>query len=136
MKQPQLCYGEAMSGLPLLTMTKSRITGDKPSFSQDSKSLLDTLSTLCSFHSSNDLASFLFTNKFRDLVGTGEPWIVFEIGLYKDHTKTLEIIPVHDGITFADAAMTGAIQNHVAVVKSQSECDTILSNWYNWVMSG
>ena len=78
-----------MDDTPLLTMTKSRIVGEQPNISDESKALLDTLSSLCSFHSCEDLASFLFTDMFRNLVGAGEPWIIFEIGVYKDHTLSL-----------------------------------------------
>tara|TARA_B100000459_G_scaffold49278_1_gene26096 strand:+ start:2043 stop:2423 length:381 start_codon:yes stop_codon:yes gene_type:complete len=122
-----------MEDLPLLTMTKSRIVGEQPKLSDASTALLDTLSTLCSFHSCEDLASFLFTDMFRDLVGEVEPWIIFEIGVYKDHTKTIELIPVHDGITLADGAMTGGITDNITVVKSQAECSEILSFWLNYV---
>ncbi len=122
-----------MEDLPLLTMTKSRIVGEQPKLSDASTALLDTLSTLCSFHSCEDLASFLFTDMFRDLVGEGEPWIIFEIGVYKDHTKTIESIPVHDGITLADGAMTGGITDNITVAKSQAECSEILSFWLNYV---
>lgn len=125
-----------MEELPLLTMTKLRIIGELPDLSPKSQALLDTLSGLCSFHTTEDLASFLFTDMFRDLIGLGEPWIIFEIGVYKEHTKTIESIPVHDGITLADGAMTGGIEGNVAIAKSQSECDSILSNWHNHVING
>ena len=61
--------GDKMEDTPLLTMTKSRIVGEEPNISDESKALLDTLSSLCSFHSCEDLASFLFTDMFRNLVG-------------------------------------------------------------------
>ena len=125
-----------MEEMPLLTMTKSRIVGETPSLPPQSQTLLDTLSGLCSFHTTEDLASFLFTDMFRDLVGTGEPWIIFEIGVYKDHTKTIESIPVHDGITFADGAMTGGIPDNITIVKSEKECSLILLNWHNHVVNG
>ena len=125
-----------MEGNPLLTMTKSRIVGDQPNLLPKDQSLLDTLSGLCSFHSSEDLANFLFTDMFRSLVGVGEPWIIFEIGVYSDHVKTIELIPVHDGVTLADGAMTGAIENNVIVAKSEPDCNTFLSNWYNHVANG
>ena len=70
-----------MEELPLLTMTKSRIVGEVPDLSAKSQALLDTLSGLCSFHTIEDLASFLFTDMFRDLIGFGEPWIIFELSL-------------------------------------------------------
>ena len=122
--------------MPLLTMTKSRIVGDQPTLSPASEAFLNTLSGLCSFHSCDDLASFLFTEMFRDLVGGGEPWIVFEIGVYKEHTKILELIPVHDGVTLADAAMTGGVPDHVVIVKSEHDCSNTLSNWHNHVTNG
>lgn len=124
-----------MEDLPLLTMTKARIVAVQPDLSDESNNLLSTLTGLCSFHNCEDLASFLFTDMFRNLVGSGEPWIVFEIGVYKDHTLTIETIPVHDGITLADGSMSGGIPNHVFVVKSESECSRILSNWHNHVMN-
>ncbi|MCH1528070.1 MAG: hypothetical protein L7S49_07630, partial [Candidatus Poseidoniaceae archaeon] len=107
----------------------------QPDLGDESNNLLSTLTGLCSFHNCEDLASFLFTDMFRNLVGSGEPWIVFEIGVYKDHTLTIETIPVHDGITLADGSMSGGIPNHVFVAKSESECSTILSNWHNHVMN-
>jgi len=120
-----------MEDTPLLTMTKSRIIDEVPHLSGESQSLLNTLSGLCSFHSSDDLASFLFTDMFRNLVGISEPWLSFEIGVYRDHTKTIELIPARDGITLADGAMTGAIENNVVTVKSQLECASVLTNWHN-----
>ena len=125
-----------MEKSPLLTMTKSRVVSDKPSLSEESQALLDTLSGLCSFHTTEDLASFLFTDMFRNLVGAGEPWIIFEIGVYKDHTKTVECIPVHDAITLADGAMTGGIPDNVAILKSELDCSNTLSNWISHVTNG
>ena len=124
-----------MEDMPLLTMTKSRIVGIQPSLIPKSEALLDTLSSLCSFHTTEDLASFLFTEMFRELVGEGEPWIIFEIGVYRDHTKTLELIPVYDGMTLADGFMTGGIPDNMSIVKSESECSQALLNWHNHVMS-
>ena len=86
---------------PLLTMTKSRVIDNQPDLSPESLQLLETLSGLCSFHTTEDLASFLFTEMFRKLVGDDEPWVVFEIGVYLDHTKIVEVISVHAGITIA-----------------------------------
>ena len=124
-----------MEDMPLLTMTKSRIVGDQPSLLPKSKALLDTLTGLCSFHTTEDLASFLFTKMFKELVGEGEPWVIFEIGVYKDHTKTLELIPVHDGITLADGSLAGGIPGNISIVKSESDCSQALLNWHNHVMS-
>ena len=124
-----------MDESPLLTMTKSREIGIQPELSPESLHLLETLSGLCSFHTSEDLASFLFTEMFRKLVGNGEPWVVFEVGVYLDHTKTVEVIAVHDGITIADSSMSGLIPDHVVIVKNLEDCAEILQKWHDNVMN-
>ena len=122
-----------MSERPLLTLTKSRIIAQQPDLEPQSLGLLDTLSTLCSFYTCEDLASFLFSDIFRNVAGDDEPWIIFEIGIYAEHTKTVELIPVHDGVTIADGSMTGGIPNHVIVIKSEQDCSDILATWYNHI---
>ena len=120
---------------PLLTMTKSRIVSEMPELNDEMVALLDTLSGLCAFHTSKDLASFLFSEKFRLLVGEGEPWIVFEIGIYLDHLKTVEAIPVHDGITIADTNLTGSIPNNIQVSHNENEISKLLTNWHDSIMA-
>ena len=124
-----------MDETPILTMSKSDFIENKPDLEPQSEALLETLSGLCSFHSAEDLSSLLFTDMFGLLVGDSNPWIKFEVGLYKDHTKTIEIIPIKGSITIADAAMSGGIPNNVVTSKSEEECATILQNWYNCVMT-
>ncbi|MBT3657159.1 MAG: hypothetical protein HN874_01330 [Euryarchaeota archaeon] len=124
-----------MDESPLLTMTKSRVIDNQPELSPESLHLLEMLSGLCSFHTSEDLASFLFTEMFRKLVGNGEPWVVFEVGVYLDHTKLVEIIAVHDGITIADSSMSGLIPDNVVIVKNQENCAEILQKWHDNVMN-
>ena len=124
-----------MDESPLLTMTKSREIDNQPELSPESLHLLETLSGLCSFHTSEDLASFLFTEMFRKLVGSDEPWVVFEVGVYLDHTKTVEVIAVHDGITIADSSMSGLIPDHVVIVKNLEDCAEILQKWHDNVMN-
>ena len=124
-----------MSERPLLTMTKSRIIAQQPDLEPQSLGLLDTLSTLCSFYTCEDLASFLFSDIFRNVAGDDEPWIIFEIGIYAEHMKTVELIPVHDGVTIADGSMTGGIPNHVIVIKSEQDCSDTLATWYNHIMN-
>ena len=124
-----------MKESPVLTMTKSRVIDEQPELTPESAQLLDTLSGLCSFHTCEDLTSFLFTEMFRNLVGRGEPWVVFEIGIYLDHTKTVEAISVHDGITIADSSMSGRIPDNVAIAKNQEDCTEILQKWHDCVMN-
>jgi len=129
----QVC--DIMDEMPLLTMSKSGFIDSKPELESQSEKLLETLSGLCSFHSAEDLSSLLFTDMFGLLVGESTPWIKFEVGLYKDHTKTIEIIPVKGSITIADAAISGGIPNNVVTSKNEQECASILQNWYNCVMT-
>lgn len=124
-----------MDDSPLLTMTKSSLVDIQPELTSDSENLLSTLSGLCSFHTSQDLASFLFTEMFKTLVGNNSAWITFEIGVYKDHTKTVELTPVGGSITIADGSMSGCIPNNTITAKTETECAAILQNWYNCVMN-
>ena len=124
-----------MDESPLLTMTKSREIDSQPELSLESLHLLETLSGLCSFHTCEDLASFLFTEMFRKLVGDSEPWVVFEVGVYLDHTKIVEVIAVHDGITIADPSISGLIPNHVVIVKNLEDCAETLQKWHDNVMN-
>jgi len=120
---------------PLLTMTKSRIVGEIPEMNDDMTALMDMLSGLCAFYTSSDLASFLFSEKFRMLVGEGESWIVFEIGIYRDHLKTIEVTPVQDGITIADTNQTGGIPNNIHVSHSENEILELLTTWHYSIMT-
>ena len=114
---------------PLLTMTRSRLVDEIPPLNEKSNALFETLCTLCSFHTSADLASFLFTEMFRELVNFDEIWIVFEIGLYHDHTKTIEAIPTNEGIKFADASMKNIFPNNIIEVKTEIDCERAIQSW-------
>ena len=85
---------------PLLTLCKSRIIdGVSPVLGDKSQALMETLSSLCSFYNATDLAEFLFSEMFDSLVGNDEPWIVFELGIFRDHKKMIEVIAVKGNIT-------------------------------------
>ena len=66
---------------PMFTMVKSQTLGEPPAaLSEKSQGLLETLSMLCSFHTAEDLASFLYSPMFVELAQQGEVWLGFEIG--------------------------------------------------------
>lgn len=89
--------------LPLLTMVKSREIDEAPSgLSDDSFSLLNTLNSLCSFYSVDDFINFIFSDKFKDLVNYPNPWVVFEIGMYLDHQKNMQLIASKNKILLVD----------------------------------
>ena len=115
--------------MPLLTMTKSRVIDEIPELSEKSTALLHTLSSLCSFHTCEDLASFLFSDMFRELVSAPHPWVIFEIGIYKNHSIVIEAIPIDGGIKLADSSMKGLIPGNVSDISSELECSQILNHW-------
>ena len=89
--------------LPLLTMVKSKEIDDLPvDLSESLLALRNTLSTLCSFYSVEDFIDFLFSDSFQNLINYESPWIVFEVGLYLDHNKNMQLIPMRDKIILVD----------------------------------
>ena len=89
--------------LPLLTMVKSREIDDVPEdLSNDSFDLLNTLNSLCAFYSVDDFINFIFSDKFKNLVSNPTPWIVFEIGMYLDHKKNMQLIASKNKIILVD----------------------------------
>ena len=89
--------------LPLLTMVKSKEIDDLPGdLSESLLALRNTLSTLCSFYSVEDFIDFLFSDGFQNLTNYDDPWIVFEVGIYLDHTKNMQLIPMKGKIILID----------------------------------
>ena len=121
-----------MDGMPLLTMTKSRYVDDLPEGVDENHPLIQTLSGLCSFHTASDLASFLFSNQLQAMMDD-DPWIVFEMGVYKDHTKTVEVIPVRGSITIADTHFTGAFKDNVGSFSDEEGLANALQQWHDLV---
>jgi len=121
---------------PMFTMVKSQTLGEAPeSLSEKSQGLLDTLSMLCSFHNAEDLASFLYSPMFVELAQQGEVWVGFEIGLYVDHAKTLDLIPSEKDILFADNASTGVFEGNLHHCVDEKDAVLRLNQWYSVVHS-
>ena len=119
---------------PLLTVVKSRMVDDaNPPLEPAEQALLDTLSMLCSFHTTEDLASFLCSPMFQGLVGNRPPFVVFEIGVYLDHTKTIELVASEDGIVLADASASGAFHGDIHTVKDEDDAAEQLAHWHRTV---
>jgi hypothetical protein len=119
---------------PLLTMVKLRtIDNVSHSLSDESRALLDTLTMLCSFKTAEDLASFLFSPMFALLIGEGGPWVVFEIGIYLDHTKTIELIPSKKEMLLADVQASGVFEGHVQTIQTEGEAVRMLAKWHTAV---
>jgi len=124
-----------MTDVPLLTMVKKQILAEKPPLSVDDEQLETTLCMLCSFYSLDDMMSFISSEKFRSLALRDEPWIGFEIGLYKDHTKTIEFIPSAKEYILADSLMSGVFENNLWNGVTTDELHQALLLWLNLSMS-
>ena len=121
---------------PRFTMVKSQTIGDIPeSLSEKSQGLLDTLSMLCSFYSAEDLASFLYSQMFAELTQQGDAWVSFEIGLYVDHTKTLDLIPSQKEMLVADSKSTGVFEGGLHRCANENDAVARLNQWYSIVHS-
>lgn len=99
--------------VPVITLVKKAEIAPRPSLSPEDLALENTLEMLCSFLSLEDFMSFLRSEMFRSYACREEVWLVLEIGLYHDHTKTLQLYPEAEQLAIADEAMTGALDGHV-----------------------
>ena len=124
-----------MTKLPLLTMTKSRLLSEIPELNRESIVLLDTLSGLCSFYSVSDLASFLFSKKFCDLVEHKDPWIMFEIGVYINHNLTLDLIPDDGKLILIDSQGNRGLNSDSVEIISEVNFTDVMTNWLERVIN-
>lgn len=115
--------------LPLLTLVKQRVIGEAGELPPQCAALDQTLSMLCSFFSIEDFLHFLNSPLFVQFARHQEPWVVFEIGLYADHTKILELIPEQVHLAIADAAMTGCFEGNVWTGQADDEFAQHLKKW-------
>jgi len=118
----------------MFTMTLSRQIEEAPvDLSQASSNLLNTIKTLCSFYTSEDLAHFVFSEPFSELARTDSPWLVFELGLYQDHTKIIELIPTKQEITIADSSCSGAFVENVEKTNDRNDFSSLIKKWFELV---
>ena len=115
--------------VPLITLVKREEIAERPSLSEEDLSLENTLSMLCSFLTLEDFISFLSTPMFASYAQRDEPWVVFEIGLYQNHTKTLQLYPEPNPLTVTDAAATGVLQQNVWNGQADAELIGLLRSW-------
>jgi hypothetical protein len=119
---------------PLLTLCKSTIIDGVPEWvDEKSLALMETLSSLCSFYNANDLVAFLFSEMFDSLVGNDEPWIIFELGIFRDHKKMIEVIAVKGNITLADSQSSGVFENDIVACSTSVEAELAIMRWHDSV---
>ena len=113
--------------LPLLTLVIKSIDSDRfDGLNEDNKSLVNTLSMLCSFMSIDDFVSFIYSPKFVNLINT-EITVKFEIGLYTQHEIILEMIVENNLITLTDSRNQNYLQ--VAECSSKEDLFSSLNTW-------
>ena len=113
--------------LPLLTLVIKSIDADRlDGLNEDNKSLVNTLSMLCSFMSIDDFVSFIYSPKFVNLVNTEIP-VKFEIGLYTQHEIIMEMIVENNLITLTDSRNQNYLQ--VAECSSKEDLFSSLNTW-------
>ena len=113
--------------LPLLTLVIKSIDADRfDGLNEDNKSLVNTLSMLCSFMSIDDFVSFIYSPKFVNLINTEIP-VEFEIGLYTQHEIILDMIVENNLITLTDSRHQNYLQ--VAECSSKEDLFSSLNTW-------
>ena len=120
---------------PVITLVKKGEIGLRPPLSSESEALERTLSMLCSFLSIKDFISFLASSGFKAYAQHEEGWLVLEIGVYQDHTKTLQLYPQAHELVIADDAMTGAFDDHVWRGEADVSMTDALQKWMILVTS-
>ncbi len=114
---------------PLITLVKKGEIAPRPHLTPEDLALEQTLTMLCSFLSIEDFTSFLKSKAFSSYAQHEETWLVMEVGLYHDHTKTLQLYPEEGCLTLADEAMTGAFADHVWKGQADEGFISALSHW-------
>ena len=98
------------------------------------KSLLDTLSMLCSFLSVKDFCSFIFSDKFSNLTKYDLD-LVFEIGLYANHELTLELSLNKGKMRIDDLIDQGCFHNNSFEFSISEELEIGINNWLTCIFN-
>ena len=123
------------SGIPLITLViKSQNNDGLDLLADNEKSLLDTLSMLCSFLSVKDFCSFIFSDKFSNLTKYDLD-LVFEIGLYANHELTLELNLSKEKMRIDDLIGQGCFDNNSFEFSMSEELEIGINNWLTCIFN-
>ena len=123
------------SGIPLITLViKSQNNDGLDLLADNEKSLLDTLSMLCSFLSVKDFCSFIFSDKFSNLIKYDLD-LVFEIGLYANHELTLELSLNKGKMRIDDLIDQGCFDNNSFEFSISEELEIGINNWLTCIFN-
>ena len=117
------------SQLPLITLVIKSKKGDlTDSLTDSERSLLDTLSMLCSFLSVKDFCSFVFSEKLSSLLNH-DLELVCEIGLYTNHEITLELSLTKERMRIDDLIGQGCFDNNSIEFSVFEELEIGINLW-------
>ena len=119
--------------MPLFGWVKRSEMAPMPLLTPESLALEQTLTLLCSILSLDDFISFLSSPMFQNYAQHEEMWVALEIGLYMDHTKTLQLYPEQHSLTIADDAMTGAFEESIWKGQAGDALVAALGRWIDVV---
>ena len=123
------------SAIPLITLViKSQNSDELDLLADNEKSLLDTLSMLCSFLSVKDFCSFIFSDKFSNLTKYDLD-LVFEIGLYANHELTLELSLNKGKMRIDDLIDQGCFDNNSFEFSISEELEIGINNWLTCIFN-
>jgi hypothetical protein len=123
------------SGIPLITLViKSQNNDGLDLLADNEKSLLDTLSMLCSFLSVKDFCSFIFSDKLSNLTKYDLD-LVFEIGLYANHELTLELSLNKGKMRIDDLIDQGCFDNNSFEFSISEELEIGINNWLTCIFN-
>ena len=113
---------------------KSQNNNRLDQLADDEKSLLDTLSMLCSFLSVEDFCSFIFSDKLSSLTKYDLD-LVFEIGLYANHEITLELGITKGKMRIDDLIDQGCFDNNSFEFSTFEELENGINRWLTCVFN-
>ena len=123
------------SEIPLITLViKSQNNNRLDQLADDEKSLLDTLSMLCSFLSVKDFCSFIFSDKLSSLTKYDLD-LVFEIGLYANHEITLELGITKEKMRIDDLIDQGCFDNNSFEFSTFEELENGINRWLTCIFN-
>ena len=117
------------NNLPLVTLVIKSLDHKKiESLSDSQKMLVETLSMLCSFLSVKDFCSFIFSEKFDNLIEC-DLNLSFEIGLYTNHEVTLQLTINNGRLMIEDLFGDGYIDNRRIECVNSDDFEATIDNW-------
>ena len=118
-----------MVDIPLITLVIKSIIGEQKSLiSSEDKSLIDTLSMLCSFLSVEDLCSFIYSEKFLKLTNY-EFNLFFELGVYSKHDIILQLVAEKDKITLSDICEQNLLSEKTVECYDKNTFNIVIGKW-------